>query len=80
MNSKKTAIFAIAVLAIVISSLGAVSAFELFGMNLFDSSTDFDNKFMSGTFNGEVIQNEIKDNVLPLILTINSCQAHSMVK
>ncbi|WP_405289392.1 hypothetical protein [Methanobrevibacter sp.] len=62
MNSKKTAIIAIAVLAIVISSLGAVSAFELFGMNLFGSSTDFDNKFMSGTFNGEVIQNEIKDN------------------
>ena len=62
MDSKKTAILAIAVLAIVISSLGAVSAFELFGMNLFDSSTDFDNKFMSGTFNGEVIQNEIKDN------------------
>ena len=62
MNSKKTAIIAIAVLAIVISSLGAVSAFELFGMNLFGSTTDFDNKFMSGTFNGEVIQNEIKDN------------------
>ena len=62
MDSKKTAILAIAVLAIVISSLGAVSAFELFGMNLFGSSTDFDNKFMSGTFNGEVIQNEIKDN------------------
>lgn len=62
MDSKKTAILAIAVLAIVISSLGAVSAFELFGMNLFGSSTDFDNKFMSGTFNGEVIQNEIKEN------------------
>ena len=62
MNSKKTAIIAIAVLAIVISSLGAVSAFELFGMNLFGSTTDFDNKFMSGTFNGEVIQNEIKEN------------------
>ena len=42
MDSKKTAIIAIAVLAIVISSLGAVSAFELFGMNLFGSSTDFD--------------------------------------
>ena len=62
MDSKKTAVIAIAVLAIVISSLGAVSAFELFGMNLFGSSTDFDNKFMSGTFNGEVIQNEIMDN------------------
>ena len=62
MNTKKTAIIALAVLAIVISSVGAVSAFELFGMNIFGSSTDFDNNFMSGTFNGDVIQNEIKDN------------------
>ena len=62
MNNKKIAIIAIAAIALIITSLGAVSAFELFGMNLFGSTTDFDNKFMSGTFNGEVIQNEIKDN------------------
>ena len=61
MNSKKTAIIAIAALAIVISSVGAVSAFELFGMAFFGTATDFDNNFMSGTFNGDVIQNEIKD-------------------
>ena len=65
MNSKKTAIIAVAVLAIVLSSLGAVSAFELFGMDLFGGpTTDFDNKFMSGTFSGDVIQNKVDDDNL----------------
>ena len=65
MNSKKTAIIAVAVLAIVISSLGAVSAFELFGMDLFGGpTTDFDNKFMSGTFTGDVTQNNISEDNL----------------
>ncbi|MBO5840797.1 MAG: hypothetical protein J6O99_05885 [Methanobrevibacter sp.] len=65
MNSKKTAILAVAVLAIVISSLGAVSAFELFGMDLFGgSTTDFDNNFMSGTFAGDVTQNKVDDDNL----------------
>ncbi len=65
MNSKKTAIIAVAVLAIVISSLGAVSAFELFGMDLFGGpTTDFDNKFMSGTFSGDVTQNNISEDNL----------------
>ena len=65
MNSKKTAILAVAVLAIVISSLGAVSAFELFGMDLFGGSTsDFDNNFMSGTFAGDVTQNKVDDDNL----------------
>lgn len=65
MNSKRTAFIAIAVLAIVISSLGAVSAFELFGMNLFGGpTTDFDNKFMSGTFNGDMTQNNISEDNL----------------
>lgn len=65
MNSKKTAIIAIAVLAIVISSLGAVSAFELFGIDLFGGpTTDFDNKFMSGTFKGDVTQNNVSEDNL----------------
>ena len=65
MNSKKTAILAVVVLAIVISSLGAVSAFELFGMDLFGgSTTDFDNNFMSGTFAGDVTQNKVDDDNL----------------
>lgn len=65
MNSKKTAILTVAVLAIVISSLGAVSAFELFGMDLFGgSTTDFDNNFMSGTFAGDVTQNKVDDDNL----------------
>ena len=65
MNSKKTAIIAVSVLAIVISSLGAVSAFELFGMDLFGGpTTEFDNKFMSGTFSGDVTQNKVDDDNL----------------
>lgn len=63
MNNKKIAIVAIAVIAIIITSLGAVSAFELFGMDLFGGpTTDFDTKFMTGTFSGDVIQNKIEDN------------------
>ncbi|MBE6513192.1 MAG: hypothetical protein E7Z75_08650 [Methanobrevibacter olleyae] len=65
MNSKKTAIIAISVLAIVISSLCAVSAFELFGIDILGGpTTDFDNKFMSGTFNGDVTQNNISEDNL----------------
>ena len=65
MNSKKTAIIAVAVLVIVISSLGAVSAFELFGMDLFGGpTTDFDNKFMSGTFTGDATQNKLAEDNL----------------
>ncbi|AMK15325.1 hypothetical protein [Methanobrevibacter olleyae] len=57
MNSKKIAIIAIVILAIVIALLGAAYVFNLFG-----STTDFDTKFISGTFSGEVSQNKIKDN------------------
>ena len=61
MNNKKIAIVAVAAIAIIITSLGAVSAFELFGKNFFGPTTDFETKFMSGTFNGDVIQNKIED-------------------
>ena len=64
MNNKKIAIIAIAAIALIITSLGAVSAFELFGMNLFGPTTDFDTKFMTGTFNGDVIQQ--KDGLIPM--------------
>ena len=63
MNNKKIAVVALAVMAIVIASLGAVSAFELFGIDILGGpTTDFDNKFMSGTFNGDLTQNKIDDN------------------
>ena len=58
MDKKKIIIIAAAILALVIVSLGAASAFNLFG----GPTTDFDTKFMSGTFTGDVSQNEIKDN------------------
>ena len=62
MNNKKIAVVALAVMAIVIASLGAVSAFELFGIDILGGpTTDFDNKFMSGTFNGDLTQNEINE-------------------
>ena len=65
MNSKKIAILALAVAAIIIASAGAASAFELFGVDILGGpTTDFDNKFMSGTFSGEVSQNEIEDDAL----------------
>ena len=52
-----------AILVMVIASLSAVSAFELFGMDLFGGpTTDFDTKFMSGTFTGDVVENEVEDN------------------
>lgn len=61
MNNKKIAVTAIAAVALIIVSLGTVSAFELFGMNLFGYTTDFDNDFMSGTFSGDVSQNKINE-------------------
>ena len=62
MNSKKIAIVALALAAILIVSAGAASAFELFGINILGGpTTDFDNKFMSGTFNGDLTQNKINE-------------------
>ena len=61
--NKKMIIIATAILVMVIASLSAVSAFELFGMDLFGGpTTDFDTKFMSGTFTGDVVENEVEDN------------------
>lgn len=63
MNNKKIAVLALAVAAIIIASTAAVSAFELFGVDILGGpTTDFDNKFMSGTFNGDLTQNKIDDN------------------
>lgn len=63
MNNKKIAVLALAFAAILIASTGAVSAFELFGVDILGGpTTDFDNKFMSGTFNGDLTQNKIDDN------------------
>ena len=57
-------IIATAILVMVIASLSAVSAFEFFGMDLFGGpTTDFDTKFMSGTFTGDVVENEVEDNI-----------------
>lgn len=62
MNKKKIAIMAAAIAVLVIASLGTASAFELFGMDLFGGpTTDFDNNFMSGTFTGNLTQNEINE-------------------
>ena len=62
MNNKKIAILATAIAVLIIASVGTALAFELFGMDFFGGpTTDFDNKFMSGTFTGNVSQNEIKD-------------------
>ena len=56
-------IIATAILVMVIASLSAVSAFEFLGMDLFGGpTTDFDTKFMSGTFTGDVVENEVEDN------------------
>ena len=61
--NKKMIIIVTAILVMVIASLSAVSAFELFGMDLFGGpTTDFDTKFMSGTFTGDVVENEVEDN------------------
>ena len=61
--NKKMIIIATAILVMVIASLSAVSAFEFFGMDLFGGpTTDFDTKFMSGTFTGDVVENEVEDN------------------
>ena len=57
MDTKKTAI----VLGIILLSfaiVGSASAFDLFG----GPTTDFDNKFMSGTFTGEVSKNNVSAN------------------
>lgn len=63
MNKKKIIIIATAIAVLIIASVGAASAFELFSADLFGGpTTDFDNKFMSGTFTGDLSQNEIKDN------------------
>ena len=63
MNKRKIIIIAIAIAVLIIASVGGASAFELFGTDLFGGpTTDFDNKFMSGTFTGDLTQNEIKDN------------------
>ena len=62
MNNKEIAIVAVAAIALIITPLGAGSAFELFGMNLFGPTTDFDTNFMTGTFNGDVIQQKVEDN------------------
>ena len=63
MNKKKIIIIATAIAVLIIASVGAASAFELFGTDFFGGpTTDFDNKFMSGTFTGDLSQNEIKDN------------------
>lgn len=58
MNKKKIIIVSTAVIVLIIASLGAASAFNLFG----GATTDFDTKFMSGTFTGDVSQNEVKND------------------
>ena len=58
MNKKKILVLSMAIIALIIVSLSAVSAFNLFG----GPTTDFDTKFLSGTFTGDVSQNEIKGN------------------
>ena len=61
--NKKTIVLVAAIAALLIVSVGAVSAFELFGFDLFSGpTTDFDTKFMSGTFSGNVTENEVKTN------------------
>ncbi len=56
------AVLAIAAIAIIIASLSAVSAFEVFGIDILGGpTTDFDNNFMSGTFSGDVSQNKINE-------------------
>ena len=54
-------ILAGAIVVLIMASLGASSAFELFGTDFFGATTDFDNNFMSGTFSGNTVQNEIDD-------------------
>ena len=62
MNNKKIAILATAIAVLIIASVGTASAFELFGTKFFEGpTTDFDNKFMSGTFNGDLTKNKLND-------------------
>lgn len=56
MNKKNLAVIA-GIMLILIASVGSVCAFDLFG-----KSTNFENKFMSGTFDGVVAHNKIDDN------------------
>ena len=77
MNNKKIAVLALAVAAIIIASTAAVSAFELFGVDILGGpTTDFDNKFMSGTFNGDLTQNKIDDNTSAKGWSAYSCPYH----
>ena len=63
MLNKKITIIAAAILVLIIASIGSASAFELFGMDLFGGpTTDFDTNFMSGTFNGDLTQNDVNDS------------------
>lgn len=63
MHNKKITIIAAAILVLIIASIGSASAFELFGMDLFGGpTTDFDTNFMSGTFNGDLTQNDVNDS------------------
>ena len=57
MDGKKIIILSAAIIVLIIASLGAASAFNLFG----GPTTDFDTKFMSGTFAGDVSENDMKD-------------------
>ena len=47
--------FALGILMLMFAIIGSTYAFSLFG----GPTTDFDNKFMSGTFTGEISQNNI---------------------
>ena len=63
MLNKKITIIAVAILVLIIASIGSASSFEFFGMDLFGGpTTDFDTNFMSGTFTGDLTQNEVDDN------------------
>jgi hypothetical protein len=63
MLNKKITIIAAAILVLIIASIGSASAFELFGMDLFGGpTTDFDTNFMSGTFTGDLTQNDVNDS------------------
>ena len=61
MNKKNIAIIVGAISVILIASLGACYAFDL-NLDIFGGpSTDFDTKFMSGTFTGDVSENNNND-------------------
>ena len=58
MDKKKIVVITAAILVLIMASVGSASAFNLFG----GPTTDFETNFISGTFTGDVTQNEIKDN------------------